>query len=543
MHAAVAEALEHVRGIWRFRRTAVLSAWAAAVIGWTAVLVWPDSYEATARVFVNTSTPLRPLLQGLAIDPDIDAQLTMVRESLLGRPRLERVAREADLDLKVKTPEDLDRLIAVLQTSIQIEATSPRVGGRDTRSPDSIYTITYRNSSRDKALTVVRSLLNALMDDTMSGKRLGADSAERFLAEQIKEYEKRLSDAEGRLAEFKRRNVGLVPGQQGDYFSRLQNVMVEEKKAESALELAQQRRAELERQLRDEKPLSRAGAAPTSGLAAARGAAVASGGNDTASRVADAQAKLDELLLRFTDKHPDVIAARETLEQLKARQQAELDALKRGDPAAAAITGLAANPVYQNIQLQLNQTDVEIASLRADVVNQQRTETELKRMLNTAPEVEAEFQRLTRDYDVEKAQYNALVDRLEKAKLSEGAAGTGIVQFQVTNPPTSDLQPVAPRRPLILSVVLVTSVGVGVLVAWLLSQVRPVFNNLRSLADFTGFPVLGSVSRVWIERHREHVHRSLYKLVGASAALLIAFGAVLALYEPGSRWMHKLVGL
>jgi polysaccharide chain length determinant protein (PEP-CTERM system associated) len=378
----------------------------------------------------------------------------------------------------------------------------------------------------------------------VSGKRSGADSAQKFLGDQIKDYERRLSDAEQRLAEFKKKNVGLVPGEQGDYFSRLQAEMAASKKAESALEVAQRRRAELDRQLNGEHPFTAASAGGTKssggGLRAGVGQTTG-GGEDTASRIAEAQARLDDLLLRYTDKHPDVVAARETLAQLKARQAAELEALKRGDASGAAGSGLSANPVYQSIQLQMNQADVEIAALRGELADHQRSEAELKRVVNSAPEIEAEFARLTRDYNVEKAQYNALVERLEKAKLSEDAADTGIVQFQIINPPTSDPAPVAPKRPLLLALVFLGAIGLGVGVAWLLAQIRPVFTNARTLADLTGLPVLGSVHRTWLEQYNLKIRRGLYKLAGAAIVLLIGFVAILALSEPTSKFLHELL--
>ena len=91
------------------------------------------------------------------------------------------------------------------------------------------------------------------------------------------------------------------------------------------------------------------------------------GGGDTLSRIQEAQADLDELRLKFTDKHPDVIAARATLEELKKRRAAELDSLRRGDASAVASSGAGNNPVYQNIQLELNKEDVDIAALRREL--------------------------------------------------------------------------------------------------------------------------------------------------------------------------------
>jgi polysaccharide chain length determinant protein (PEP-CTERM system associated) len=256
VHEVVDDVLDHARGVWRFRRIAIGLAWLGALLGWLVVLAWPDSYESSARVYVATSTPLRPLLQGISVEQDVDAQLNLVRASLLGRPELEAVARAADLDVHVKTPADRDALIESLQKSILIDAQAPEGNdNQNRRSMDSVYTIRYQNTDRLKALAVVKSLLNYLVEETLGGKRSGSDEAQKFLREQIADYEKRLVAAEGALAEFKRHNVGLVPGTQGDYFTRLQNENLASRKAQQALDVALRRREELARQVRGERPL------------------------------------------------------------------------------------------------------------------------------------------------------------------------------------------------------------------------------------------------------------------------------------------------
>jgi polysaccharide chain length determinant protein (PEP-CTERM system associated) len=540
MRIDVEELVDQVRGAWRFWRLAVAVAWSVALLGWLGVLAWPDSYEASARVFVKTSTPLRPLLEGLAVEQDVDSDLNLVRENLLGRPRLERVAREADLDVTARTPTEHEQAITNLENHLLIDAQAPRSVQRENRrSTDAVYTITYHNPRRDRALTVVRSLLNSLVEDTMSGKRSGADSAEKFLTDQIATYEKRLSAAESQLAEFKKRNVGLVPGEQGDYFARLQSEIIAVKKAQDNLDVALRRRSELERQLR-ELPLGGAAATAAPPGAGRARSTEALAGADTASRIAETEAKLADLLLRYTDRHPDVIALRQTLAELKVRQQAELEGARKGDPSALIASGLSSNPVYQSIQLQVNQTDVEVATLRGELADHMRTESELRRVANTATEVEAEFARLTRDYTVEKAQYTALVERLQKARLSEDAASTGIVQFQVINPPQADLQPVAPKRPLLLIVVLIVALLAGGAAAWLMAQLRPVFASTRLLRDLTGLAVLGSVSRTWAERYRLELRGSVRRFAAAMGALALVFIAVLVLQHTGSQMLQKL---
>jgi multidrug efflux pump subunit AcrA (membrane-fusion protein) len=116
---------------------------------------------------------------------------------------------------------------------------------------------------------------------------------------QIKDYAQRLSAAEDRLAAFKKGNVGLMPSDQGGYFAQLQNEVDAAKKAETELSIALSRREELTKQLHSDSAISAAGTIGP--LVNGQGV---TGGGDTLSRIRETQARLDELLLRFTDKHP-----------------------------------------------------------------------------------------------------------------------------------------------------------------------------------------------------------------------------------------------
>jgi len=97
MNALVEEVFEEVRGAWRFRWWALAAAWIVGVVGWTIVMLLPDMYEGRSTVFVDTRTALRPVLQGLAVEQDVDAELNFVRQSLLGTPELEKIARDVGL--------------------------------------------------------------------------------------------------------------------------------------------------------------------------------------------------------------------------------------------------------------------------------------------------------------------------------------------------------------------------------------------------------------------------------------------------------------
>jgi hypothetical protein len=177
--------------------------------------------------------------------------------------------------------------------------------------------------------------------------------------------------------------------------------------------------------------------------------------------------------------------------------------------------------------MQLNKVEVDIAAARADIAQRERRIADLQRSINTAPDVEAELGRLNRDYGVVKAQYEALLDRLQRARLSESAEETGVVQFQVIEPPTAKFEPVGPNRLLMMIAVLLGSIGAAGALCYIMHQLRPVIGNANALADLTRLPVLGTVSIGRLEEHRAEMRSSAFRFATAFGGLLVVFGVAL----------------
>ena len=530
MRAQLEQIWDEVRGAWRYRWIALATASALALFGWLVVFALPDRYEATTRVFVDKRTALQPALQGLIVEQDVDAQLNFVRQSLLAGPQLLRVALEGGVLREGLDPRRQEQLLAELGRNIAIDVRSASGREEDRNTAGTIYSIIYQDSQRGRSLRVVKILLDMLVNDTLGGKRAGSQNAQQFLEAQIADYEKRLRTAEDRLAAFKSQHMGLMPTEQGGYFAQLQRESDAVADVKTKLAAAESRRAALTRQLHGDVAI--AAAAPGSGAPGAGGATT---GTDTLSRIAEAQAHLDELLLKYTDKHPDVIAARQTIEELKQRREAEIESLRRGDAGAAAASRASSNPVYQSVQLALNQADVDIADLSVQLHQHESKVAELRRYLDTAPQVEAEFAQLNRDYDVNKAQYTALLADLQKARLGERADTAGSVRFEVVQPPTADSQPVWPPRLAMLAAVLVAALAVGSAVAYGLHHLQPVVSSAGALAQLSDVPVLGAVSVAFPERARRAWRRDVLRLSIAAGLLVVAFGVAVSISLAGYR--------
>lgn len=529
MQEALERVLELLHSAWRFRWWALASAWVVAGLGWLAVLAIPNSYEASARVYIDASSRLRPLLQGLAVDQDIDAQLNLVRQALLSRPQLTKVAEKTDLDLRVRDDEKrrgklIDRLRAAIR--IDLDQGAVDAAGRPV-SRDRLYTIAYANESPQKALAVVQTLLNTFVEDTLGGNRTGSETAQTFLRQQIADYEKRLAASEQALAEFKKKNVGMMPRESGDFFGRMQGEIDAIQRAQAQSRVLEGQRAALVAQLRGE---AMGVPAPGAGRNAGQPA------NDLESRIQETQARLDEATLKYTDKHPAVLSLRQNLAELKARRKAEIDAMRRGEAGSGELA-MAANPVYQNIRIKLNDVDVQLAAVRGEIADRQRRIDGFKSMMNVAPDVEAELARLNRDYGITKAQYDTLVDRLEKAKLSNQAEETGVVRFEVIEPPLVRSEPVSPNRPLLVTLVFVAALGVGLGVALLMSQLQRTVLSTRALASLTGLPIAGAVTAISDARERAQTRRALKRLGAATAGLAGLFAIVLLFPAGVAGWL------
>ena len=509
MDQVLQQILGYAKAAWRRRWWGVAVAWLVCIVGWTWVMMIPDRYEASARVYVDTQTLLKPLLSGLAAQPNIEQQIKLMTRQLVSRPTLEKVARMTDLDVKAKTPEQTEAMLNDLASRISIAD-----AGRE-----NLYTISYQDANGDLAKKVVQSLLTIFVETSLGKTRQDISSSQRFIEEQLQQYQQKLTDAENALTEFKRKNIGMMPGEGGGYYSKLSESSAQLRQAQLDQQEAINRRNQLQRQLADEEPE----------LSAA--AAAVSTHSEIDSRIQALQKQMDQLRLQFTDLHPDIQATKRLIEKLEEQKKTDL-AARKDDPAGTRIQ----NPVYQQLTIAIAEADATVSSLGARIAEYQRRFGDLRDASNRIPQVEQEYTQLMRDYDVYKKNYDALLARRESVTMSgEVESKTDTVDFRVIDPPFVPSQPAWPNRPLFLSLVTLGGLVAGVAVAFLLSQLRRTVTDRRVLRELTGLPLLGAVSRVETPESRRRKRKGLLTYLAALGSLIAAYGAVMVLQLVMSR--------
>lgn len=505
-----AEAL--LRGMWQRRWIGLAAAWIVGIGGVVAAMRLPDVYEASARIYVDTQSVLKPLMQGLAVQPNIDQQVSILSRTLISRPNVEKLVRMADLDLSAKSKAEQDALTDQLVKTLKIESL-----GRD-----NLYTLSYRDAQPERAKRVVQSLTSIFVESNLGEKRKDSDSAKKFIDEQIKVYEKKLGEAENRLKEFKISHLASNEAVGKDYFTRLNELKLALGQSRLELREIEESRDAIKREISGEEPVL----LPDDTPAATSTITVP----EVDGRIESLKRSLDGLLQKYTEQHPDVIGTKRVIQELE-EQRAQILAARRKAAVATVKpnSSVFANPVYQQLKVSLAESEATIAQLRARVTEYEARYNRLKDSAKIMPQMEAEFAQLNRDYDVHKKNYETLVSRRESAEISGEMEAVSGADFRLIDPPRVSTHPVAPNRMALLLLAFGAAIAAGCFASFLASQIWPVFFDVRSVRELTGLPVLGAVSMIVSDNQRRRERRGLIGFLSGVVALIGSYGAGLAL--------------
>lgn len=507
MNELLRQLLNTLRGMWHRRWIGLAAAWIAAVVGIAAAYRIPERYEASARVFVDTQTLLKPLMAGLSIQPNVDEQVLLISRTLISRPNVDKLVRMADLDLATQSRSGREELIDSVMKAIQLQG--------DVKT--NLYTISYKDSNPEQARKVVQSLLSIFVESSLGDKRQDTRTAVKFLDDQIKQYEVSLRAAEDRLKEFRLKYLGVAQGNQ-DYFGKLAKLSDDIEAARLDLRAAEQSRDAYKRELAGEAPVLQPEASRVQ-------AAVP----EIDARIAAQKTQLDSLLQKYTEQHPDVVGTKRVIKELEEQRAQELKAMQDASAASGGTRDPAqASPVFQQMRVSLADSEANVAALRAKVSSYEGQYAQLKNAARLVPQVEAEFAQLNRDYDIQKKTYETLLARRQSAAIGEGVQDAGGTQFRVIDPPRVSPKPVPPSRIALLGIVFVAAIGAGLLASFAANEIMPTFHDARALRSATQRPILGMVTMLPSRALSQLKRRDSFLFAGGVGGLVASFAAVLA---------------
>jgi polysaccharide chain length determinant protein (PEP-CTERM system associated) len=481
--------------VWNRRWLALAIAWGICLAGWLVVSLIPNTYESESRIFVQLDDVLAEQI-GIGAGSrqrDIDR----VRQTLVSAVNLEKVVRSTSLGDGITDAADMERAVEDLAEDITVVSEGENLFA--------ISAVSGHRSLSDSenaqlAQAVVQRMIDIFREENLGGNRGEMTSSIEFLNQQLAARQRDLEEAEQRRLEFEALHPEMIGGtaglqqELGASRSELRGVDADLAAAESAL-------AAIEGQI--------AGTPRTIMTAEGGGPRVA---------LAQAEATLAQYRAQGrTDSHPDVITMTRQIATLRERVAADGGQSGTSNPAYTALVSIRAQ----------RQADVQALQSRAAALRSEVSTI----MTNQAsePGVSAEAQRISRDYEVLRTQYDELLQDREELRL-RGQVETerSAVQFEVVDPPSTPRTPAAPNRPLLLIGVLMLGLGAGAGSAFALGKLGSTFATASQLERTFGLPVIGTISHTVTQAGKAVRSRKLKYFAAASGALGVLFVVLLS---------------
>jgi polysaccharide chain length determinant protein (PEP-CTERM system associated) len=488
-----------LHSVWNRRWLALAVAWGVSVLGWLLVALVPNSYESRARIFVQLDDALAETI-GIGLN-DRKRDIDRVQQTLTSAINLEKVIRSTRMGEKVTSPKQMEAAVLALTKDIKVVSQQGNLFEISATSHDG--SLSEAENSK-QARDIVQKLIDIFREENMSGGKGEMTETLEFMNQQLADRQKELEAAEMRRNMFEAQHPEMVQGGAAA-IQRLESSRAELRTIEGDLAAAQSALAAISGQLAG-TPQTLPGVGPSGGP---RGA------------LSQANADLATMRARgLTENHPDVIAAKNQIALLKSQVQAE---------GPGTVTG-SSNPAYTSLISIKAERQANVQGLSARKAAVQTEIASLTASSISNPALATEAQRISRDYDVLKEQYDKLLQDREQLRL-RGAVqdGRSSVKFQVIDPPTTPRSPIAPNRPMLLFGVLFLGLGAGIGAVLVLSQLSSSFSTTAKLERAIGRPVLGSISETVTDATRLIRKRKQRLFIAGTAALVGVFVLLLVI--------------
>jgi polysaccharide chain length determinant protein (PEP-CTERM system associated) len=475
------QVIRYGAGLWRRRWTVLAVAGATALLAWFALWLIPDQYASRAQVYVQTETVLDPVMTGVTARPNYERRVEVMRLQLLTRPNVEEIILRSGLDREITAKDPRER-------SAQMERLIDWVAGQITiTSPQELYfVIDYKNSDPTIARNVAEAALNLLIEQDLGASLTENEEARKRLDAEIAAFDERLTAKEQEIAAFRRANaeeLSLVEGQ-----GRGRDLM------EAELSRVTDELAVAERRVATSRSLLAQTSSTSSGQELDR-----------------LMVELAALRSQYNEDYPDI-------QVLKARI-AEMQ--------SGGASRLPDNPEYKRLSAELRAAQ-DIANGLAD--RQKRLKADLEALAFTigqGPRVIAELQRIERDYEQTRKNYEELLERSDRLAITANlGAGSQGVEYKIFERPAVSLVPTSPPRLVLIALATLAALGAGAAAGFILTWMQKTFTQGAELQTAFGLPVLGALSEIGSEAVLDERRRDRQRLGMAAAA----FAALLAFY-------------
>ena len=504
----------------------------------------PDVYISTISIAVDGQQISKNLVPS-TMTLGVEGRLRVLSQKILSRARLGQIAEQFGLYPELKRERQSGEIIAkTVRSDIGLQVRSEGDTSEDARVT---FDISYRGTDPEKVRQIADSLALFYIEENKKDRQQHVAGTTEFLQAQLKETKEKLEEQERRVADYKQRHIEELPEHLVANLATLGQLRAQVDNHSAGLATAQQRREMLRRRLAliNSTPL-----ANTTLVAVGGGSSAPSNGADgrsTSDGVTPAtdlegmKARLAQLLVRFSEKHPDVVQLRKEIAALEQRIASQVgtmspagltktpsvpalpQAISPTQMVTAAAESARRTTELTNLQTESAGLELEIQRHISEVARLKEQISVYQDRVASAPKRDQELQTLTRDYTSTHGLYLSLLKQLDEAMLAgnldQSQQGE---QFSVMEPAFYPRDPAGPRRRLLSVGAIVLSLGAGLLIVLFRELVNPAFHKIEELRAFTTVEILGSVPKIATEA--EWARQRVRTYVGGAVLLTLTCG-------------------
>ncbi len=458
-----------------------------------ACFLWPRSYEADSTVFVQRGALMQSFMKNSG-NVEVEDELSILKNSLTSRTIIDNVLKKLNLDLTAKNLSQYEALIDRVRKNLTVTVKEGRGDNID------LFTISYVNPDPKEARDIVNTLVNAYIEQSISIQRTNAINAYNFLNSQLQNYKEKLDDSDQQIEAFREKHPGvslLAESASAASLTALQSGAADD---EIKLKDLLNQKSNLQLELSGRKKIS-------AGLSDQPGSPQA--------RLKQLNDELMVLKAKYTGNYPDVI-----------KKEAEIAQLKK---QMAGNVSTSANPVYQQVQNELEQVNSQIESLRMRLAEISKQERWINESIGGLPKEQEQWAKIRRDRDGYQKTYGDILQKLEAAKVAKDLQmGGNSSVLKVVDPAVMPVFPAKPNRVklIIMGLFLGLSSGIGAAIG--LDYLKKPYRSEEMVETELRVPVLISIPGMTGDEDRKASRKRDLKVFGVAGAYVLLVLALLA---------------
>jgi polysaccharide chain length determinant protein (PEP-CTERM system associated) len=434
-----------------------------------------ERYTSTTLVLVEGQKVPEAYVKSVVSD-ELNERLATMKEQILSRTRLQPIIEKFGLYARDRKRLSMEELVDRLRAAITVQPVQAMTGTRPGGLPG--FTISFTDDDPRRARDVCAEITSMFMDENLKLREQQAEGTTEFLSKQLEEAKRSLDDQDAKLAAFKRRNLGQLPGEEQTSLNILTGYNTQLEGVIQAMNRAQQDKTYLSSLLTQQLSVWQT--------------SKSEGNPETLQQqVETLQNELVRLQAKYTSDHPDVRKLKSDIAELQKRID-QAAATAKDKPEEKDTKAAAQEP--PQIQQLRNQIYLQEQTIREKTREQERLQQEIGRMqarLQLTPAVEQQYKELTRDYTTALGFYNEL---LTKKNASEMATNLERRQqgerFRVMDPANLPEKPSFPDRTIFTLAGSLAGLVLGFAIALLLEAQDKTIRTERDVELLLELPTL-----------------------------------------------------